>query len=114
MRIARRLVPIIRRTTPRFYKVMTPYAVSSNAPVSVKETVDIMASNLDKALAATSHDFRSDTVTGPFPQATLSHNSADARNVAEYVYHRNVYRRHLQSRSYDRPTGNGGRKPHWA
>jgi hypothetical protein len=65
MLLRRRLFPILRQTTfTRHYKVMAPYAVSSNASETVKETADTMASNLDKALMATSHDFRSDTVTG--------------------------------------------------
>ena len=62
------LLYILRRITiRRQYKVMAPYAVSSNAPEPIEGKVDIMASNLDKALAATSHDFRSDTVTGTSP-----------------------------------------------
>lgn len=43
---------------------LAPSAAAAEAEPSVRKTADIMASNLSKALAATSHDFRSDTVTG--------------------------------------------------
>ena len=96
MLLGRRLLPIVQRRLQRQYKVMAPYAASSSYPTdTVKETVDIMASNLDKALAATSHDFRSDTVTGSllYPSSNRSPDSSDA---AKHVYYSNFHRRHLQ------------------
>jgi hypothetical protein len=46
---------------------MTPSIASSTlfeAPPSMDETAEIMASNLTKAIEAAAYDFRSDTVTG--------------------------------------------------
>jgi hypothetical protein len=67
-----RLVPSIQRTLlSRQYKIMTPsIAPSSSEPSTtpLREAVDTMATNLSRAIIATSHDFRSDTVTGLIPE----------------------------------------------
>jgi hypothetical protein len=62
----RQFFPAFQRILRRHYKVMYT-ASSSGTDSALKETADIMASNLSKAVAATSHDFRSDTVTGLSP-----------------------------------------------
>jgi hypothetical protein len=60
----RQFLPAFQRILRRHYKAMPPYTASSfDTGSALKETADIMASNLSKAIAATSHDFRSDTVT---------------------------------------------------
>lgn len=51
----------------RSYKVMPPPSTApstSDSTAKVRETAEVMSSNLSKALEAVSHDFRSDTVTG--------------------------------------------------
>src|SRR5436305_528032 len=62
----RPLVPTLQRTLFRNYKIMTPSISPSttDSTNNLHETIDVMASNLQKGLTATSHDFRSDTVTG--------------------------------------------------
>ena len=37
---------------------------TSDSTATVRETAEVMSSNLSKALETVSHDFRSDTVTG--------------------------------------------------
>jgi|SRR5579859_2113792 len=78
-----------------FHRVMAP-SLGSSPVDSMQETAETIASNLAKAIAATSHDFRSDTVTGT-PDNNFVNGSPNAGDVTEYVYNSNVHRRYLQS-----------------
>ena len=74
---SRLLVPTLRRTVHRPYKMTPPSitpALSPEPTSSIKESAETMTTNLSEALATTSHDFRSDTVTGniaPFQSLCL-------------------------------------------
>ena len=70
----RATLPTIHKVSySRSYKAMPPPSTApstSDSTATVRETAEVMSSNLSKALEAVSHDFRSDTVTG-LPQETL-------------------------------------------
>ena len=64
---SRLLLPTLRRSLHRPYKLTPPSITPALGPEPaslIKESAVAMTINLSEALAATSHDFRSDTVTG--------------------------------------------------